>query len=394
MALRNIRRKETITGNRAATCRKDIQPTRRFPNHSGTLKARFAELPMTRCDLISFLATCSVLLSAGIALPDETAPSNPETRASVEITSEQLHEAISGLGSAEYSVRQRSMELLKNVTAEQIPVLGKAILNHPNNEVAQRCIELLEQNYTTGDRDSGLTRRSSDALELAAKSDRWFVAEATREILERHWKRRVEIACVELQAMGVPMSPKEPSRLWIPDHYDGGPFGRRNPISDRSLKIYADEYWKSTPEHFVLLRRLSPLVSHNIGVVGSQVAVYLLDGHPLRQEEVAELKTIFGDTLVQERGRVCLGISHWPQDAGRTGVMVSGVAQDSSADKANIRENDTLLQFDGKPLKDFDQLIESLKAFRPGDEVTFLIQRFGGQPSIEVKVKLQGWYER
>ncbi len=349
---------------------------------------------MTRCDLFSFLTTCSLLLSAGVAIPDDTASSNLETQSSAGITSEQLQEAISGLGSTEYSVRQRSMELLKNVTAEQIPVLGEAILNHPNNEVAQRCIELIEQRYTTGDRDSGLTRRSSEALELAANSDRWFVAEATREILERHWKRRVEIACVELQALGVPMSPKDPSRLWIPAHYDTGPFGRRDPISDRNLKIFADEYWKSTPQHFVLLQRLSPLLSHNIGVANSQVAVYLLDGHPLGQEEISELNRIFGDTLVQKRSRVCLGISHWPQDAGRTGVMVSGVAQGSSADKAHIRENDTLLQFEGKPLKDFDQLIESLKAFRPDDEVTFLIQRFGGQPSIEVKVKLQGWYQR
>ena len=75
-------------------------------------------------------------------------------------------------------------------------------------------------------------------------------------------------------------------------------------------------------------------------------------------------------------------------------MEVSNVQRDSSADKAEIQATDILLKFNGKSLKDFDELIESLKAFRPGDEVTFLVRRYGGRTPFDVKVKLQGWYER
>ena len=38
--------------------------------------------------------------------------------------------------------------------------------------------------------------------------------------------------------------------------------------------------------------------------------------------------------------------------------------------------------------------VELLKAFRPGDEVTFQVRRYGERVPFDVKVKLQGWYER
>ena len=391
MALRNIRPAETIA-LQGSPSGAQIPFTGRSRYDPCGVEICLAQLPMIRCELILLLTVCGVPHCATIAFSDERAASSLAKPTQVGMMPEGLHEVIAQLGSPDFEVRQRAMELLQDITAEQIPLLADAIQNHPSNEVAQRCIELLARWYATGDRDAGLTRQSSEVLESAAKSDRWFVAEAARDILERHWKRRVEIACLKLQELGVPMLPTNPVKLWEPAHYDSGPFGRIDPISDRHLKIYADEYWKAQPERFELLRRLSPLVSQDFLISGSQVSMYVLDGHPLRQPELAELKGIFGDTRVQERGRVCLGISHQQQDGG--GVRVSGVSPDSSADKAAILENDLLLRFEGKPLKDFEQLIESLKAFRPGDEVTFLVQRFSVRSSFEIKVKLQGWYER
>lgn len=190
------------------------------------------------------------------------------------------------------------------------------------------------------------------------------------------------------------MSPKDPRKLWEGSNEYSGPSNRQSPTSDHHLKIFVDEYWKTGPRGFELLQRLSSLVSHDFMSGASRVSMYLIDGHPLEPEQIAELKAIFGDTRVSERGRVCLGIAHQPLNSGRDGVEVSDIQRDSSAAKADIRQNDVLLKFDGKPLRDFDELIGVLKAYRPDDEVTFEVLRFGARRPFDVKVKLQGWYER
>ena len=310
------------------------------------------------------------------------------------LTNEQVANAIEQLRSPEFPLRQKSMDLLKSVSAEQIPLLAGAVQNHADNEVVRRCIELLERRYATGDRDSIVVHQASETLEAASKSDRWFIAEAARDALERHWKRRVEIAMLELQKLGAPMSPTDPSKLWAGSNNYNGPLNRQDPTSDDHLKIFVDEYWKTGPRGFELLQRLSSLISHDFMMGGSRVSMYVIDGHPLEHEQIAELKAIFGDIRVSERGRVCLGISHQPLNNDRGGVEVNNVQDGSSAAKANIQQADVLLKFDGKPLKDFDELIGVLKAYRPNDEVTFEVIRYGVRKPFEVKVKLQGWYER
>ncbi len=330
----------------------------------------------------------------GMSLADEPAPSGEAQDPVPALTTQQVNDAIEQLRSPEFAVRQRSIETLQAVSAEQIDLLTQAIQTSTENEIARRCVDLLERRYATGDRDSAVVRQASDALEAAANSDRWFVAEAARDSLGRHWKRRVEITLLELQKMGAGMSPKLPEKLWESNREYSGLFNRQDPTSDDHLKIFVDEHWKADAKGFELLRRLMPLVSHDFMTGPSRVSVVLIDGHTQQPEEEAELRAIFGDTRVSSRGAVCLGISHQPQDASRSGVEVSNVQRDSSADRAEIQATDVLLKFDGKTLKDFDELIELLKAFRPGDEVTFQVRRYSERAPLDVKVKLQGWYER
>lgn len=346
--------------------------------------------PVSRVCLAIFFSLSLV----GMSLADEPAPPVESRDPVPTLTTEQVQEAIQQLRSPEFAVRQKSTETLRAISAEQIDLLAQAIQNSSENEVARRCIDLLERCYATGDRDSRVVRQASDALEAAAKSDRWFVTEAARDSLERHWKRRVEIAMLDLQKLGAGMSPKNPAKLWESNQEYSGPFNRLDPTSDDHLKIFIDEYWKADASGFELLRRLTPLVSHDFMKGTTRVSVVLIDGHAQQPEDIAQLNAIFGDTRVSKRGRVCLGISHSLQADVRTGVEVSNVQQGSSAFTAEIQPNDLLMKFEGKPLKDFDELIEKLKSYRPGDEVTFEILRFGVRKPFNVKVKLQGWYER
>ncbi len=349
---------------------------------------------MSRLILILCLPLFFSLSSTGKLLADELAPSVEPAESVPALTTQQVLDAIEQLRSPEFFVRQRSIETLQAVNAEQIGLLSQAIQASTENEVARRCVDLLERRYATGDRDSEVVRQASEALEAAAKSDRWFVAEATQDSLDRHWKRRVEIALLELQKMGAGMSPKIPEKLWESNREYSGPFNRQSPIDDDHLKIFIDEHWKADAKGFELLRRLVPLVSQDFMTGQSRLSVVLINGHTQQPEEEAELKAIFGDIRVTSRGAVCLGIVSQGQDANRSGVEVGLVQRDSSAFRAEIRAGDLLLKFNGTPLKDFEELVEKLKAFRPGDEVMFQVRRVSERTPFDVKVKLQGWYER
>jgi len=344
--------------------------------------------------ILCLLLFCSVSCF-GMSLVDDVAPSAEVGESVPSLTTQQVQEGIEQLSSPEFAIRQKAVATLQGVNAEQIDLLTNAIQTSTENEVARRCVDLLERRYATGDRNSAVVRQASEALEAAAKSDRWFVAEAAHDSLDRHWKRRVEITLLELQKMGAGMSPKRPEKLWESNREYAGPFIRQSPIGDDHLKIFVDKHWKADAKGFELLRRLVPLVSHDFMTGQSRVSVYLIDGHTQQPQEEAELKAIFGDTRVSSRGAVCLGVaSTQQQDIGGSGVQVSDVQDGSSAFNAGIQRGDVLLKFDGSLLRDFDELIELLKTFQPGDEVTFQVRRAGDRTPFDVKVKLQGWYER
>jgi hypothetical protein len=357
---------------------------------------------MPRSLVLSLTLICSLSLEC-ISTADENMPSaEPRTTATAEIstpkpepslTTEQVQEAIDQLAAPQFSVRQKSLDVLKSANAEQIALLAAATENHSDNEVAKRCIELLTRIYATGDRDSNVVRQASEAIEIAANSERWFIAEAAQDALERHWKRRVEIAMLELQMLGGNMSPRDPAKLWerTPGSYQS------SPTSSDHLKVFVDEFWKVDEYAISLLQRLTPLLHHSFIPGRSRLSFVLIDGHTQTPEEIAQIKGLFGDTNVMSRGQVYLGIVHQSSNADNTGVQIDQVGPDSSAFKAGLEVGDKLEKFEDKPLKEFDDLIELLKAHKINDEVTFKVYREDySTPGrrFDVKVKLYGWYER
>lgn len=309
------------------------------------------------------------------------------------LTAEQVHEAIHQLAAPQFSVRQKSLDVLKSVNADQIALLAEATEKHADSEVAKRCIELLTEIYAAGDRDSGLVRQSSEAIEAAVNSERWFVAEAAQDALERHWKRRVEIAMLELQKLGASMRPQDPAMLWErnPGSYQS------DPTSDDHLKVFVDEFWKADAQAISLLKRLTPLLHHSFIPGRSRISFVMIDGHTQTPEEIAQFKGMFGDLNVTSRGRVYLGIMHQTSNTDGIGVQIDRVGPDSSAARAGLEVGDVLLKFEDQPLQEFDDLIELLKAHKVHDEVTFEVYRDDFRTPgrrFDVKVKLFGWYER
>ncbi|GEM_PF-1441463 len=355
--------------------------------------------------VLSLTLLCSLSLE-GISTADENltpaeklpSPKPPAAAVSIQppepsITAEQVHEAIDLLAAPQYSVRQKSLDALKSVSADQVALLAEATEKHPDNEVAKRCIELLIRIYATGDRDSGVVRQASDAIEIAANSERWFIAETAQDALERHWKRRVEIAMLQLQLLGGNMSPRDPAKLWERSSSSY----QSSPTSNEHLKVFVDEFWKADEYAISLMKRLTPLLNHSFVPGRSRLSFVLIDGHTQTPEEIAQIKGMFGDTNVMSRGQVYLGIVHQSSNADDKGIQIDQIGPESSAAKAGLEVGDKLEKFEGIPLKEFDDLIDLLKTHKVNDEVTFKVYREDYTTPgrrFDVKVKLYGWYER
>lgn len=328
--------------------------------------------------------------NAGVAGDESSANAKPEA-AGVE-----LNQWIADLSAIEFSKRQHAISALRDVSGNQLQVISDAVKSDSNIEAVRRLLEILERRFDESELMSDEAKIASEALENAAISDRWSVAEVARDVLHRHWQRRTELAIVELSRMNVALSPKDPGDLWKTET-DTDPlvFRRLDPTSKQHLKIYIDKSWPQNPQAFELLKRLDSLKSDIFLRQQPLVSIYLIDGHPLAIEQVAVLKGVFGDTGIAERGRVCLGVLNEPQFGGEGGIYIRSVQPGSCAEDAGLRQDEVITGLNGKKLSDFEQLVTQLRTFDVGDKIVLqvLSGRIAGEPIMrDVEVTLKGWY--
>lgn len=330
-----------------------------------------------------------------------------------------LESLIEDLSSPQFETRQTAIRGLRTMaeSVDTIPAFANIVRTHHNPEVVRRVLEVLEHQFRHVPFESPQALVLADLLEESASSDSWYVAESARDVLNRQWMRRVEVAVAELARLKVPLQPSDPKDLW-----EGGAarFGRFqiDPTENQVLKIYVDEHWPENPRAFELLKRLEPLGSDSFLSRPARVVIYRIDGNPLTLEQTAMLKGLFGDTRVQDRGRVCLGVVQEAlMDEGK-GVLIAKVEPGSSASLAGLQGGDLILELNGEELSDFEELVRLLRKFRVGDVVTLKVasrnqrfQRFDVPLPIpvpdppddddapkknnglrDVKVTLKGWY--
>ena len=184
-------------------------------------------------------------------------------------------------------------------------------------------LEVLEQQFRNVPFQSSEARLLADLLEESASSDTWYVAESAKDVLNRQWMRRIEVAVAELDRLKVPLQPSNPTELWQGGAARSG--FAIDPTENQVLKIYVDEHWPENPRAFELLKRLEPLGTDAFLSRPSRVVIYRIDGNPLTLEQTALLKGLFGDTRVQDRGRVCLGVVQEALVDETKGVLISKV---------------------------------------------------------------------
>lgn len=385
-----------------------------FPSHQQTLadrnlNTRMCNSPLQNlrsraARLTAALLVCMASCAAWAQDPPSAAPATPDISAT-----------LTQLSAPEFGRRQQAVQSLRSLTetTEGIRALGQAIETHPDPETVRRVIDVLEIAYRDADFRQLQAFEVSEILERAALSGRWYLAEAAREILDRLWTRRVEIAITELNRLKIPMEPRDPTLLWQAPERQSSMFGS-DPTTNQHLKIYIDETWPADPKAFQLLQRLQGLAAWS-RIGGGLVSLYKIDGNPLTVEQTALLKGIFGDLRIQERGRVCLGVLQQSMFESGKGVLIGQVEKGSSADRAGLRSGDMILALNGEELSDFEELVKLLRQFKVGDTITMTVlpqvvtqrrnfevpfppeeppgtEKEPKQPK-DMQVTLRGWYE-
>lgn len=305
------------------------------------------------------------------AAPFLQQPAEPPSAAA--ISPEDFQRLLQDLSAPQFAQRQAAVKKIHASFTEPagLQLIDQELRSSQHPERVRRLIEILEYQYGGGDFRSPTIAAISELLEQSALSDRWYVAESARAVLRRLWRRRVEIAVTELQRLRVPLQPTNPEELWKAGR-DVRPFPM-DPADTQHLRIFVDEHWPADPRAFVLLRRLTELTAWS-RMSGGGVSIYQLLGHPLTADQTAELKGMFGDLRVEDRGRVCLGVV---SDSGLndiTGAVIRRVEPGSSADRAGLRPDDLIQAVDGQPIRDFSELVTLLREYKVGDKVTLRVR--------------------
>jgi len=358
-----------------------------------------------------------VLLACTLLLPAvATAQSNPDSetvpaQASTAPALPAIAPLLQQLTAPEFTTRQQAATQLRQFadSADGLKQLGDALAASPAPEIARRILDILEHQFSNADISSPATFTTAEILEQAALAERWDIAETARQTLDRLWTTRVNVAVVELVRLKAPLRPQDPRLLWQELAPDAVPGFQLNPSSNSLLRIFIDQSWPQTPRAMALLQRLAAL-----GKTG-RVSIYSIQGHPLTPEQLASIKAIFGDTRVQDRGPVCLGILQEPALGlgNDSGVLIGQVEKGSSADNAGLTGGDLITKMNDENLTDFDDLVTRLKQHQVGDKIRLEVIKsrqsdmrrrifeqnpnLPAQPAIppvprEVVVTLQGWY--
>src|SRR5262249_20632314 len=93
------------------------------------------------------------------------------------------------------------------------------------------------------------------------------------------------------------------------------------------------------------------------------------------------------------RGRIGVAIQQVPREGfaefglkSRTGAIVAQVTPGGAASKAGIEPGDVIIEFNGKPVPNRDDLVKMVVATKPGTSVPVKIVRNKGEKTINVTI--------
>ncbi len=236
---------------------------------------------------------------------------------------------VADLGAVSFRTRVEATQRLTKLPIEDLSAVTERSGEKLSAEVAVRLLKELELRYVKASGDELFA--VSDILEAMNVSERLLLADGARRILDDHWRIRIELARQDLEKQGAVFREGTFSSRrdlgWLP--------GADLP----SVQILIGEKWTGKTEGLRIIRRMSRLTDPAMRSAG--VFVWLLEGHPLSDEEYSVLSDLVGQDRNQERSRGALGIK-WMQGSSG-GVLIDEVTKGSSAADAKLQRMDRIL---------------------------------------------------
>lgn len=305
---------------------------------------------------------------ASILLPLLMHPAGPHVPLQPPPTSAQVQAWVTELSSDEFRRREAATILLSRSGAAAVPALV-SLAGSEDLEAASRGMLALGSMLQLPDDDAS------------------FAAEEALYKLKVSPDPRVNTRATDLLALSSTLI--ERRALLRLERY--GAFLSLENIRDRapalaSRRIIFTDEWKGGDEEFVRLARAGDL----------QAQIYLIDGCNISDDAVKRLTEQFSNAFggaplaISRRGRCLLGITNNSPAVGE-GCVINSVSAGSTADVAGLMPGDVIVEFDGKPVKSFDDVTSRVRKHREGDVVPVIAVRSLSGEAAEFKLTLQGW---
>jgi serine protease Do len=126
---------------------------------------------------------------------------------------------------------------------------------------------------------------------------------------------------------------------------------------------------------------------------GGQVSEHPRFGLALPIESLRSVIDVALKQLAAHKGYI--GITVKPlQNCEQNWLVVTGVDNNSPADRAGICKGDTIIGYQGRPIHSQSKLAESVRSLSPNDEAQFLIKKGAGETHFKVRVREKKWTGR
>lgn len=316
-----------------------------------------------------------------------------------------LQQLLTQLDAPDFQARLKAERKLEDLQPAQIRRLVELAPKVESAEAAVRILHGLDRHYASDNEEAAAA--ASDVLESLIYSDRAVIAEEATWMLMHRWRRRQQFAVAKLSAHGaqvvLPEVIAKAQKQNIPLAFAD--------LDRPRIQVVIGSEWDGTAEARRALEQLPGLAQQMMpgqgagqrrrrglairaGQTPPEVTIFLVAGHPLNEEQAAQLKGAFGET-VQDRGETMLGIMAQPGVAG-TGCLVRKVVDYGSAATAGLRSGDLITHVQNEKIGSFDDLVEELRKFSTGDVVTLQCirdnRRQPDRESVEtLQVTLRSW---
>jgi hypothetical protein len=142
------------------------------------------------------------------------------------------------------------------------------------------------------------------------------------------------------------------------------------------LVVVIDSQWRGGDQGLLYLARMFP---------GEMIAVHITTDAPVTEAGVASLSASRNQLVVRREHDSCLGIILDTRSFS-TVVNVAGVIHGSPAERGGLRTGDALIDIDGVPILQVEDVGRYLSSLSPGDFVRITLRR--GSQTVRLRLAL------